>query len=270
MSREVQYKSDRLAVLIDADNANADLIEALLKEVAKYGTSHVKRIYGDWTNTQLGKWKDKLNKFAIQPMQQFRYTTGKNATDSALIIDAMDLLYTQNFDGFCIVSSDSDFTRLASRIRESGLVVYGFGEKKTPLAFISACDKFIYTEILRQSNELTSISASDSSAEKEPKSSTKDSSSQKAEALNSQTLKRDREFVDLLKDAYKAIAEEDGWANLGPFGAQLTKISPSFDQRNYGYEKLGSLIRATDLFEVKEIPHDKNPAAKQIHIKLKS
>ncbi|PSB31229.1 Maebl [Stenomitos frigidus ULC18] len=270
MSREVQFKSDRLAVLIDADNANADLIEALLKEIAKYGTSHVKRIYGDWTNTQLGKWKDKLNKFAIQPMQQFRYTTGKNATDSALIIDAMDLLYTHNFDGFCIVSSDSDFTRLASRIRESGLVVYGFGEKKTPLAFISACDKFIYTEILGQPKELASSNSADSPVEKDPKSLIKDSSSQKPEALDSQKLKRDRELVGLLKDAYKAIAEEDGWANLGPFGAQLTKISPSFDQRNYGYEKLGSLIRATDLFEVKEIPHDKNPAAKQIHIKFKS
>ncbi len=151
MKSEVQFRSDRLAVLIDADNASAKLIEPLLKEIAKYGTAHVKRIYGDWTNTQLSGWKDKLNKFAIQPMQQFRYSVGKNSTDSALIIDAMDLLYTQNFDGFCIVSSDSDFTRLASRIRESGLVVYGFGEKeKTPEAFISACDKFIYTEILGQ------------------------------------------------------------------------------------------------------------------------
>ena len=270
MSREVQFKSDRLAVLIDADNANADLIESLLKEVAKYGTSHVKRIYGDWTNTQLGKWKDKLNKFAIQPIQQFGYTKGKNATDSALIIDAMDLLYTQNFDGFCIVSSDSDFTRLASRIRESGLVVYGFGERKTPPAFISACDKFIYTEILGQSKELASTSATDSAIDKDTRNLTKDSSNQKTEALDSQKLKRDRELVDLLKDAYEAIAEEDGWANLGPFGAQLTKISPSFDQRNYGYEKLGSLIRATEMFEVKEIPHDKNPAAKQIHIKFKS
>ncbi len=266
----MQFKSDRLAVLIDADNANADLIESLLKEVAKYGTSHVKRIYGDWTSTQLGKWKDKLNKFAIQPIQQFRYTVGKNATDSALIIDAMDLLYTRNFDGFCIVSSDSDFTRLASRIRESGLVVYGFGEKKTPLAFISACDKFIYTEILGQAKESTPATSTDSAIEKDTKNLAKDSSSQKVEALNSQTLKRDRELVDLLKDAYQAIAEEDGWANLGSFGAQLTKISPSFDQRNYGYEKLGSLVRATDMFEVREIPHDKNPAAKQIHIKFKS
>ncbi|SRR5579883_878712 len=273
MSREVQFKSDRLAVLIDADNANADLIESLLKEIAKYGTSHVRRIYGDWTSSQLGKWKDKLNKFAIQPIQQFRYTVGKNATDSALIIDAMDLLYTRNFDGFCIISSDSDFTRLASRIRESGLVVYGFGERKTPLAFISACDKFIYTEILGRSKESTTSGTLDhavETVEKDSKNLAKDAASQKVEALNSQKLQRDQELVDLLKDAYKAIAEEDGWANLGPFGAQLTKISPSFDQRNYGYEKLGGLIRATDMFEVKEIPHDKNPAAKGIHIKLKS
>ena len=150
--------------------------------------------------------------------------TGRNATDSALIIDAMDLLYTRNFDGFCIVSSDSDFTRLASRIRESGLVVYGFGEKKTPLAFISACDKFIYTEILGQSNEFTSVIDSDTPADKKIGSPVKDASTQKTEAFDSQKLKRDRELVDLMKDAYKAIAEEDGWANLGPFGTQLTKI----------------------------------------------
>ncbi len=270
MSREVKFKSDRLAVLIDADNANADLIESLLKEIAKYGTAHVKRIYGDWTSPQLSKWKDKLNKFAIQPMQQFRYTVGKNATDSALIIDAMDLLYTRNFDGFCIVSSDSDFTRLASRIRESGLVVYGFGEKKTPEAFISACDKFIYTEIFGRLKETVLVGATDHLAEKDPKTVLKDASSQKVEALNSYTLKSDKTLVGLLKDAYKSIADEDGWANLGPFGAQLTKISPSFDQRNYGYEKLGDLIRATDMFEVKENAHDKNPTAKEIHIKLKT
>lgn len=139
--RDAQFGSARLAVLIDADNANANMIEPLLKEIATYGTAHVKRIYGDWTNSQLSSWKSKLHKFAIQPIQQFSYTSGKNATDSALIIDAMDLLYTQNFDGFCIISSDSDFTRLASRLREAGLVVYGFGEKKTPKAFVSACDK---------------------------------------------------------------------------------------------------------------------------------
>ena len=146
MQNNTQLKLDRLAVFIDADNATANIVEALLKEVAKYGTAHVKRVYGDWTSTHLNSWKDKLNRFVIQPIQQFSYTSGKNSTDSALIIDAMDLLYTNNFNGFCIVSSDSDFTRLACRIRESGLVVYGFGEKKTPELFQKACDKFTYTE----------------------------------------------------------------------------------------------------------------------------
>jgi uncharacterized LabA/DUF88 family protein len=252
----------KLAVLIDADNANADLIESLLKEVAKYGTAHVKRIYGDWTSPQLGKWKDKLNKFAIQPMQQFRYTVGKNATDSALIIDAMDLLYTQNFDGFCIVSSDSDFTRLASRIRESGLVVYGFGEKKTPAAFISACDKFIYTEILRQAPESSSVELADGKPEKA-------NAQASPESKNSRKLKSNEELVNLLRDAYEAVDDEEGWAHLGTFGAQLTKLSPSFDARIYGYKKLSELIRATDMFEVRETPHGKSSTVKELHIRLK-
>lgn len=270
MKIDLRSNSDRLAVLIDADNANANLIESLLKEVAKYGTAHVKRIYGDWTSTQLSKWKDKLNKFAIQPIQQFRYTVGKNATDSALIIDAMDLLYAQKFDGFCIVSSDSDFTRLASRIRESGLVVYGFGEKKTPEPFISACDKFIFTEILEKLESSNLVHLADDISKEGTKSFSKDSSAQKVESTDSQKLKDKKELVSLLEDAYEAVAEEDGWANLGPFGAQLTKLSPSFDQRNYGYKKLGDLIRATELFEVKEKPHDKSPTVKELHIKLKS
>ncbi len=142
-------QAQKLAVLIDADNAQPSIVEGLLSEIAKYGTANVKRIYGDWTDPHLKSWKEVLLLYSIQPMQQFRYTVGKNATDAAMIIDAMDLLYTNKFDGFCIVSSDSDFTKLASRIRESGLVVYGFGEKKTPEAFVSACDKFIYTEVLR-------------------------------------------------------------------------------------------------------------------------
>jgi uncharacterized LabA/DUF88 family protein len=260
MSREVQFKSNRLAVLIDADNANADLIEALLKEITKYGTSHVKRIYGDWTSSQLGKWKDKLNKFAIQPIQQFCYTVGKNATDSALIIDAMDLLYTRNFDGFCIVSSDSDFTRLASRIRESGLVVYGFGEKKTPEAFISACDKFIYSEILAQLEDTKLVEfATDKVQEKTSNVPDIDSN---AIVIAGQKLKNNKKLMNLLKDAYEAVDEEDGWANLGPFGAQLTKLSPSFDPRNHGYKKLSDLIRATGRFEIKKMP-------KGLHIKAK-
>ena len=152
--------SPRLAVLIDADNARADLIEPLLAEVAKYGVASVKRIYGDWTQPNLGSWKQKLVAHAIQPMQQFGYTTGKNATDSALIIDAMDLLYTGNFDGFCLVSSDSDFTRLATRLRESGKTVYGFGERKTPRSLIAACDKFVYVDILRPEPAKPALEAS--------------------------------------------------------------------------------------------------------------
>jgi uncharacterized LabA/DUF88 family protein len=252
MQPDPQLRSHRLAVLIDADNASANSIESLLKEVAKYGTAHVKRIYGDWTSNQLSSWKAKLHKLAIQPIQQFSYTTGKNATDSALIIDAMDLLYTQNFDGFCIVSSDSDFTKLASRMRESGLVVYGFGEKKTPEAFISACDKFIYTEILRQLEAESIGNLVENKPEEEHKNVAKNSPSLADEAANLQKLKSNKKLINLLKDAYEAVDEEDGWAHMGPFGSQLTKLSPSFDARNYGYKKLSELVKAIDCFEVKK------------------
>lgn len=257
--------STKLAVLIDADNANPNLIEHLLREIAKYGTANVKRIYGDWTNNRLNCWKEKLNRLAIQPIQQFNYTVGKNATDSALIIDAMDLLYTDNFDGFCLVSSDSDFTRLASRIREDGLLVYGFGEKKTPESFVVACDKFIYTEILEEvednlesliENEGINLSASQLVDNK------------KSNGHNS--LQKNKQLIKLLKNACQAIAGENGWANLGPVGAQLTKLSPSFDSRNYGYQKLGNLVRDIGLFEVKETPHKNNPLVRELHIKLKS
>lgn len=259
---EVKFSSDRLAVLIDADNAQSKLIEPLLTEVAKYRTAHVKRIYGDWTSPQLSSWKNKLNQFAIQPIQQFSYTTGKNSTDSALIIDTMDLLYTQKFEGFCLVSSDSDFTRLASRIRESGLVVYGFGEKKkTPTAFVSACDKFIYTEILEQSEGISPAHLIEPSQEKNNILSTM--------ASVHPLLPVKEELAQLLKDAYEATAEEDGWANLGPFGLQLTKLSSAFDSRNYGYRKLGDLVRATDMFEVRETLLDQRSTAKVLHIKIK-
>jgi uncharacterized LabA/DUF88 family protein len=263
---EVQTTSHRIAVLIDADNTSADLVEPLLKEVAKYGVAHVKRVYGDWTDSRLTKWKDKLNKFAIQPIQQFAYTKGKNATDSALIIDAMDLLYTGNFDGFCIVSSDSDFTRLASRIRESGLVVYGFGENKTPEAFISACDKFIYTEILKQaeSSDAQSDATANDDKHRSPYgglSSSKPSTS--SQSVTNSSIKGNRTLVKLLKDAFEAIANEEEWVHLGPFGTQLTKLSPSFDPRNYGYKKLSDLVIDTNLFEVKK-------ASKSVRIKLKN
>ena len=219
----------RLAVLIDADNSRHSIIEGLLDEIANYGIASVKRIYGDWTDTQLKGWKGSLLEHGIHPMQQFAYTTGKNATDSAMIIDAMDLLYTKSFDGFCIVSSDSDFTRLASRIRESGLLVYGFGERKTPKAFMAACDKFIYTENLR----------SDKTAEVEA-------------AKKAEKVEKDSRLIDLLRRAAEDTADDAGWSYLGVIGQNLVNKSPDFDPRNYGYRKLGELIESTGEFDFKE------------------
>ena len=221
-------QAQKLVVLIDADNAQPSIVEALLAEIAKYGTSSVRRIYGDWTGTHLKGWKEVLLMHSIQPIQQFRYTIGKNSTDTAMIIDAMDLLYTNRFDGFCIVSSDSDFTKLASRVRESGLVVYGFGERKTPDAFVSACDKFIYTEVLTS----------------------KDDDAQPIKKKSANQLKQDTKLVNLLRNALEASSDDSGWAHLGPVGNNLAKQAPDFDPRNYGYKKLGELIVATKLFEI--------------------
>ncbi|BEV07802.1 NYN domain-containing protein [Methylophilus sp. DW102] len=222
-------QNPRLAVLIDADNAQAAIIEGLLSEVAKFGIASVKRIYGDWTTPNLGQWKTTLLNHSIQPIQQFRYTTGKNATDSAMIIDAMDLLYSGALDGFCIVSSDSDFTRLASRIRESGKRVYGFGEKKTPSAFVAACDRFIYTELFLeqpQDKETTKIPGN--------------------------KLRQDTKLVNLIRTAIDTASNEDGWAHLGPVGSNIVKNAPEFDPRNYGYGKLSDLIKAIELFEIEK------------------
>lgn len=218
----------RLTVLIDADNTQAIIIDMLLAEISKYGVASVKRIYGDWTKPHLKTWKDTLLSHAIQPIQQFAYTTGKNATDSAMIIDAMDLLYSDRFDAFCIVSSDSDFTRLAARVREAGLLVYGFGEQKTPKAFVSACDKFIYTEILRDQGE----------------------DSTPGKRRTSKELRRDTRLVSLLRSTTESAADEEGWANLGVVGSKIDNQAPDFDARNYGFKKLGELVKATDLFEV--------------------
>ncbi len=218
-----------LAVLIDADNARPSVIDELLAEVAKYGVASVKRIYGDWTTPQLGSWKTVLLEHSIHPVQQFRYTVGKNATDSAMIIDAMDLLFTDRFDGFCLVSSDSDFTRLASRIREEGKWVYGFGEKKTPRAFVSACDKFIFTEVLV--------------AESKPEKGLK--------AKTATALRGDAKLVGLFRTAIEAASDDDGWANLGLIGNHIANQAPEFDPRNYGFKKLGDLAAAIGLFEVK-------------------
>ncbi|MGV2916999.1 NYN domain-containing protein [Streptomyces alfalfae] len=220
----------KLAVLIDADNAKPAALEELLAEVAKYGTAHVKRAYGDWTGAHLKGWKDQLLTQSIQPIQQFAYTTGKNATDSAMVIDAMDLLYTGRFEGFCIVSSDSDFTRLAARIRESGLTVYGFGERKTPKPFVAACDKFIYTENLQGATAPveTKLSARTTAAK----------------------LKGDTALVNLLRQAVEAASDDGGWAHLANVGQIITKQRSDFDSRTYGYTKLSDLLAATTLFEM--------------------
>lgn len=219
----------RLAVLIDADNANPKLLPGLLAEAAKYGVASVKRAYGDWTTPQLGGWKAMLAEHAIQPMQQFANTKGKNATDSAMIIDAMDLLHTRGLDGFCIVSSDSDFTGLARRIRENGLLVIGFGEKKTPKAFVAACDRFVHTELL------------DAGAARPP-------------GRTAPAPKDDRRLVALVRKAVEDASDDTGWAPLGAVGSSIAKQQPDFDSRSWGFAKLSGLVRALAMFEVEERP----------------
>ena len=253
MKNVMDISMSKLVVLIDADNASAAIIDGLLQEVAKYGTSTVKRIYGDWTSPHLKGWKEVLLTHAIQPIQQFSYTTGKNSTDSALIIDAMDLLYTGKFDGFCIVSSDSDFTKLASRIREAGMLVYGFGEKKTPKPFISACDKFIYTEILK------SIDDDDDD----------DSNGKQVKRLSTKDLKGNTTLVNLLRKAVNATVDDTGWAYLGSVGQHIANHASEFDPRNYGYSKLMDIVRQIDLFSIDERSDEKAPNVKHIYIRDK-
>lgn len=232
---------NRLAVLIDAENAQASISVELLAEISKFGIASVKRAYGDWTTHQLKSWKEHLHKLAIQPIQQFSYTQGKNATDSSLIIDAMDLLHEERLDGYCLVSSDSDFTRLANRIRENGLVVYGFGEKKTPEPFVSACDKFIYTENLRKFEEEDKSDASS-----------------------------DVELKKILIDAISAVSKDDGWANLSAIGNHILKNIPSFDPRNYGYEKLGKLVKSLKYLDFDERPFGDGSSNAHIFVRDKS
>ncbi len=229
--------NQKLAVLIDADNAQASVIQELLAEVSRYGTATIKRAYGDWTTTNLKGWKEVLHKMAIQPIQQFSYTTGKNSTDASLIIDAMDVLHTGSVDGFCLVSSDSDFTRLATRIREAGLLVYGFGERKTPEPFVAACDKFIYTEILRAKPDEAKAQAAPTEANVKL-------------AVKVAELP---ELAPMILTALDAAARDDGWAPLGPLGSQMNKNNPSFDPRNYGFSQLSKLMRKQDYLEIKEV-----------------
>jgi uncharacterized LabA/DUF88 family protein len=236
-------KDLRLAVLIDADNVPYSNIKGMLEEIAKYGNPTFKRIYADWTKPTVSGWKNVLLQYAITPIHQYSYTTGKNATDSSMIIDAMDILYSGRVDGFCIISSDSDFTRLATRLREAGMKVFGLGERKTPTAFISACDKFIYIEIL----------AMDKAAEEEP--AVKSKSRPKVVAHPRTDGKEplgtiDRNLVKLISDSINDLADESGWAFLGDLGNLLLKKQPNFDARNYGFNKLVLLLKSIKQFEV--------------------
>ena len=250
-SNQSESSQAKLAVLIDADNTQPAIIEGLLDEVAKYGVASVKRIYGDWTSTNLRSWKERLLANAIQPIQQFSYTVGKNATDSAMIIDAMDLLYSEKLDGFCIVSSDSDFTRLAARLRESGCTVYGFGAEKTPKAFVKVCDKFIYTEILLDNQEEA------------------DEGEDKAPAKKREKFKIDRKLLKLLRDAVDDHADESGWSYLGGVGQKINIRSSEFDPRNYGFRKLGDLFRSIPQhFETEERPQE-HGTGRQVYIRWK-
>jgi hypothetical protein len=228
-----------LAVLIDADNIPSAYVKEMMEEIAKYGKPTVKRIYGDWTSTRVSKWKNILLENALNPIQQYAYTTGKNATDSAMIIDAMDILYSNEVDGFCIASSDSDFTKLAMRIREAGKPVIGIGEKKTPEPFIVACDRFIYLEILK---------ANDSKESK-----TKSKSSKKSKALE----KVDIKLIRTIRTTINDLADEEGWAYLGDVGNLLLKKRPNFDSRNYGFEKLTKLIDSTGKFLIEKRDNQK-------------
>ena len=246
--QETDDEQRRLAVLIDADNAQPAVIEGLLAEIAKYGVASVKRIYGDFTSTRMTQWKQALLKHSINPVQQFAYTSGKNATDSSLIIDAMDLLYTQRFDGFCLVSSDSDFTRLAQRLREEGLTVYGFGERKTPDAFVQACDKFIYTEVLRTESE-SSAPAKAKPAAKPSKAAAKSTPQKPAPATPppaaTEPKGKSTEALPLalIRQAIEDASDDSGWAFLGAVGSYLNKIRPDFDPRLYGHRKLSDLLK---------------------------
>ncbi|MEN8192730.1 MAG: NYN domain-containing protein [Bacteroidota bacterium] len=241
----------KFAVLIDGDNIPSAYMKEMMEEIAKYGNPTIKRIYGDWTKPTLSKWKSILLENALTPIQQYGYTKGKNATDSAMIIDAMDILYSEKVNGFCLVSSDSDFTRLATRLREAGMKVFGIGEKKTPEPFIVACDKFIYIEILKNQSE--------------------ESESEVAKSKSSQKSNIDQitpKVIKLISSTISDLADDDGWAYLGDVGNLLQKKQPNFDSRNYGFQKLTPLIKSIKKFEIEQRESPKG-RFKLIYVKIK-
>lgn len=252
---EEQYspltKRHRIAILIDGDNAQSSLLPQMLVEAGKYGQVTIRRIYGDWTTSNMNQWKEVLNYYAVQPIQQFRYTTGKNATDSAMIIDAMDLLHSGVVDGFCLVSSDSDYTRLATRIRESGIFVMGIGEKKTPKPFVNACDVFVYTENLEKEQK-------SQRAERQRRSQPKKKVEQPPAVTQPPPVEPEAEAetendpIPILRQAYEMAVREDGWARLDHMGNALYQLDPGFDPRTYGHRQLSRLIASyKEIFEMR-------------------
>ena len=285
MNDQMNDQSLRLAVLIDADNASRTAMRDVMAEVAVYGTPTIKRIYGDWTTPNMASWKPILLENAITPIQQYSYTTGKNATDSAMIIDAMDILYTGECDGFVLVSSDSDFTRLATRLREAGKKVIGLGEKKTPSPFIVACDKFIYIEVIRAA----AAKGKDAPAEPEPAAVRQEPAPESGRSGGKKSRKKGtpeppapapeppqedgqrrvpREVQDLIAGAVDMIADEDGYAFMGELGNLIIRQQPDFDPRNYGFSKLTQLIKSLDRFEV-DVRQTSNPHTKHIYLRDK-
>jgi uncharacterized LabA/DUF88 family protein len=242
---------NKLAVLIDGDNIPSAHVKEMMEEIAKYGNPTIKRIYGDWTKPHLSKWKNMLLENAITPIQQYGYTQGKNSTDSAMIIDAMDILYSEKVNGFCLVSSDSDFTRLATRLREAGMLVYGIGEKKTPDPFIVACDKFIYIEILKSRSETSELELDTSGT-----------------ASKSNVDKITQKEIHFISSTIQDVADEDGWAFLGDVGSLLQKKQPNFDSRNYGFQKLTPLIKSIKNFEIETRDSGKG-RFKLIYVRIK-
>jgi hypothetical protein len=259
-------KELKLAVLIDADNIPYSNVKGMMEEIAKYGTPTTKRIYADWTKPNANGWKSVLLEHAITPIQQYSYTVGKNSSDSAMIIDAMDLLYSDKVDGFCIVSSDSDFTRLAIRLRESGMKVIGIGEKKTPNSFIVACDRFVYIEVLEGAIKKTRTIMNGRS--KSPKSTALGSGSKKQPEKETPS-KIDNQTIELIEDTLEAIGDEDGWAFLGDVGNLIVKKKPEFDPRNYGFSKLTPMLKTlTDILEIDERESDKK-GIKHVYVRLR-